>query len=335
MPARPLATGEAFTARSFARPRIVLSQCLELEACRYDGQRIRDSFVAHLMDHVDVVPVCPEVEIGLGTPRDTIRLVDDDGRARLVQPTTGRDLTDAMKSFATAFLDSLGGVDGFVLKSSSPTCGTSQVKVYARAERSPTVRRDSGLFAREILSRFPHLSVEDEGRLRNFDIRHHYLTRLFSLADLRALGDHPRSADLVDFHRRYKHLLFLYDEPGMRELGRIVANADGLDDAPRMARYADRFRTALAREPRRKAHVNVLMHIYGHFKNRLPDPERHEFLQILDEFRDHHLTLRGPLSVIRAWTARFEYDYMADQAYLEPYPRALLLTRDSGKGVTP
>ena len=310
----------------------MLSQCLELEACRYDGHRIRDSFVARLLEHVDVIPVCPEVEIGLGTPRATIRLVNQEGTTRLMQPSSQEDLTERMVQFTRRFLDGLKGVDGFVLKSGSPSCGTGDVKVYSKMERSPMVRRESGLFARAVLDQFDELAIEDEGRLRNFDIRHHFLSSLFALADLRLFLESPTKARLVDFHRRHKHLLFLYDEPGMRELGRIVANNDGRPFDEVLEKYGERFRKSLKRQPRRRAHLNVLMHIYGHFKTYLTDGERHEFLQLLDEVSEHHLSLNAPLSVIRTWCARFEYAYMADQSYLHPYPRQLIMMRDSGKG---
>lgn len=324
-----------YTGRHFERPRVVLSQCLELEACRHDGQRIRNSFVAHLMDFVDVLPTCPEVAIGLGTPRPTIRMVARGDQTTLIQPSTERDLTEKMENFARQFLDGLGPVDGFVLKSGSPSCGTANVAVYQKAERSPTIRREPGIFARQVLAKFEDLAIEDEGRLRNFYIRHHFLTRLFSLTALRHLGQSPTMAALIDFHRRHKHLLLLYDEPGLRQLGRIVANADGHPPDEVFARYAPRFRQALAEPPERDAHPNVLHHIYGHFKKRLEARERHEFLEMVEEMRDHHLTLSSLLSVIRTWSARFDYAYMADQAYLEPYPRKLMLLRDSGKGIEP
>ena len=322
-----------YTGRVFERPRVVMSQCLELEACRYDGQRIRNSFIRQLMDHIEILPVCPEVEIGLGVPRDTIRLVANGDKTLLIQPSTEKDLTEEMERFSRGYIDKLGKVDGFILKSGSPTCGTSQVKVYAKAEKSQSVRREAGLFAREILEKFDDLSVEDEGRLRNFDIRHHFLTRLFSLADLRALGEKPTIFGIAEFQRRYKHLLYVYDETGMRELGRIAANREDLEIEEVYELYSARLRKALAREPKRNTHVNALTHIYGHFKNQLPDAEKSEFFAMVDEMLAHHLPLTALLVIIRSWCARFENEYFADQAYLEPYPRALIQMRDSGKGL--
>lgn len=317
----------------FATPRVVLSACIELEECRYDGQRIADSFIRRLFPFVQVTPVCPEFAIGLGIPRPTIRLVDVDGETRLLQPETGRDVTEEMAGFADSFLDELGAVDGFILKSGSPSCGSNNIKVYAAASNAPGVRKEAGIFAREVLERYEGLAVEDEGRLRNYPIRHHFLTRLFSLADLRRLGAAPSIHKLADFHRRYKHLLLVYDEEAMRQLGRVAANAAERTDAEAYARYAEVFKGALSKQPKRAVHINALQHMYGHFKTKLPKAERDEFLGMLEEYRNHHLPLNALLTVLRTWCARFQYDYLADQVYLEPYPRELIAMRDSGKGL--
>ncbi|MFU8802347.1 MAG: DUF523 domain-containing protein [Bradymonadaceae bacterium] len=174
--------------RTFSRPRIVLSQCLELAAVRYNGERIEDAFIRDLLPHVDVIPVCPEVGIGLGVPRDPIRLVAEHDGTHLIQPSTGRDLTPEMEGFARDFLTKLGPIDGFILKSSSPSCGIEDVKVRGGLEESSVIRREAGLFAREVLERFDDLVVESESRLKDPEIRRHFLTRLFGLADLRVLG---------------------------------------------------------------------------------------------------------------------------------------------------
>ena len=322
-----------FTSREFPRPRILLSQCLELEACRHDGAKIGDPFVRRLLDHVDVVPVCPEVEIGLGIPRPTIRLVDADGATTLRQPSTEADLTARMQRFSSRFLDALGPIDGYILKAGSPSCGTKDVKVYGGLARAPALRKEPGMFAAEVIRRFESFPIEDEGRLRNYPIRAHFLSRLYANADLRQTLAEPSMSALVDFQARYKHVLMTTDQQGARELGQIVANADNLGVAEVADLYARTLRRVLAKPPSRKAHINTLTHMYGHFKKLLPEAEKHEFLRILDEVRDQHLAVVTATTIIRTWSARYEYQYFADQAYLEPYPRELQLMRDSGKGL--
>lgn len=322
-----------FVDRQFATPRVAMSACLELEACRYNGQSIPDSFIERLLEHIDLVPVCPEVDIGLGVPRPSVRLVADGDQTKMIQPETDRDLTDSMHAFSEKFLDGLGDVDGFILKSGSPTCGIKGVKVYAAAEDAPPTRNEPGLFARHVLDRHGDLAVESEGRLRNYPIRHHYLTRLYAFADLRQLAERPRVSRLSDFQRRHKHLLMTYDQNKMRELGTIAANPDDRDPDDLYTAYRDLFHEALSEPPTRAAYINSLTHMYGHFKDDLSDTERREFGEMLDEYRDHRLPLHAILAVLRSWCSRFEYAYFADQSLLEPYPRELIQMRDSGKGI--
>ena len=135
-------TAPATAARpEFPKPVLVISECLEFEPCRYDGARIRFDLVKALAPHVEYRPVCPEVQVGLGVPRDTIRLVASGDRNLLVQPVTGRDLTDDMEGFAARHLDGLDEVDGFILKSRSPSCGLSHFKIFDAAESRGVARR--------------------------------------------------------------------------------------------------------------------------------------------------------------------------------------------------
>ncbi|MBI4398245.1 MAG: DUF523 domain-containing protein [Candidatus Omnitrophica bacterium] len=159
--------------RKFEKPVVVLSKCLEFEACRYNGQVIPDSFIKKLIPHVDFMPVCPEVEIGLGTPRAPIRLVEEKEKIHLMQSGTLADVTHRMTSFSKKYLDSLKDVDGFILKSRSPSCGLKEVSVYRSLEKSASIGKRTGLFAEAVLNAFPGLAIEDEGRLLNLKIREH------------------------------------------------------------------------------------------------------------------------------------------------------------------
>ncbi|MEO0107852.1 MAG: DUF523 domain-containing protein, partial [candidate division WOR-3 bacterium] len=109
--------------RMWPKPRIVVSKCLEFEHCRYNAEIITSEIVRALKPFTEFIPVCPEVEVGLGVPRDPIRVVSDHGDLRLIQPSTGRDITTEMQGFSERFLSSVGSVDGFVLKTRSPSCG--------------------------------------------------------------------------------------------------------------------------------------------------------------------------------------------------------------------
>ncbi|MEN2981743.1 MAG: DUF523 and DUF1722 domain-containing protein [Thermus sp.] len=207
---------------AWPKPRVVVSACLGFAAVRYSGELIPDRVVQALGAHVDFVPVCPEVEIGLGVPRPTVRLVRGGEGVRMLQPSTGEDLTGRMAAFSGAFLQGLGRVEGFILKNRSPSCALKDAKVYA--PRGGVVGRGPGLFAQAVEEAFPLLPKEDEGRLTSAQVRAHFFTRIFGLARLRMVQDLP---GLMAFHARYKLLLTAYHQGEARALGRLLAGAKG------------------------------------------------------------------------------------------------------------
>ncbi len=306
------------------KPSLVLSKCLELDACRYNGESIRSDVVRALLPHVDVRPVCPEVEIGLGTPRDPIRLVGSKERHRLVQPSTGRDLTTEMTAFAKGYLDGAGEVDGFILKSHSPSCGIKDTKIHSNRSDSQLAGKGAGLFGAAVKERYPQAAIEDEGQLNDFRLRHHFLTKLFIRARFRETRRRRTIAALVGFHAANKFLLLAYHQTESRELGRIVANPSK-DTAGRViGRYAAHLGKALARPTRVPATVNALMHVLGFFSDQLTAREKERFLDALTEYREGRALLDVPLEVVRHWVTRFDDAYIANQTFLEPYPRELM-----------
>lgn len=140
--------------RQFAKPTIVVSKCLEFDACRYNGEMIPDATIRNLQPFVTFIPVCPEVEIGLGTPRETIRIVEENGVNRLVQPSTREDVTEKMERFSNDFLHTISDVDGFILKNRSPSCGTRDVKIYSGFEKAPAKGKGPGLFGGAVVKNF-------------------------------------------------------------------------------------------------------------------------------------------------------------------------------------
>lgn len=317
--------------RQHPRPIVVLSKCLELEACRYNGQKVRAPFVLQLLPHVETNPICPEVEIGLGIPREPIRLVTLEGSLRLVQPTTDRDLTQDMSQFNDLYLGSLGDVDGFLLKSRSPSCGIKDTKIYSGEGGTLPSERGPGMFGGAVLERFPWAAVEDEGRLTNFRIRHHFLTKLFALASFRAVRSAHSMGSLVQFHAENKFVLMAYHQTELRVLGRIVANPNKKSFDKVAAEYGEHLAQALQRPARSTSNINVLKHALGYVSDGLGSKEKRHFLGLLEEYRSGRATLAAPLAVLQSWIARFDEPYLAQQSYLEPYPAELMDLRDSGR----
>lgn len=318
--------------RAFARPKVVVSKCLEFGACRYNGDRITDATVARLNDFVDFYPICPEIEIGLGTPREVIRLVVDGECSKLVQPKYNRDLTENMISFSNDFLQNLIEVDGFLLKSRSPTCGITDAKIYAKIDNSPVVRTGSGTFATQIQSIYPSKPMEDEGRLKNFILREHFFTHLFTVSDFRIVKQSMKISALMNFHAKNKYLFMACHQENMREMGRIVANHKNLSIQEVFDQYEDGLSRLFAKPLKITSHINVCEHVFGYFSKQLTTGEKQHFYTLLEQYREKKIPLSSVLVVLRSWCYRFENEYLLNQTYFEPYPEDLIAISDSGKG---
>jgi uncharacterized protein YbgA (DUF1722 family)/uncharacterized protein YbbK (DUF523 family) len=302
----------------------VISRCIEFDSVRWNAQIIRSDFVRALIPHVDPVPVCPEVEIGLGVPRETLRLVMVEGEARLMQPATGMDMTERMRGFAERFLGSLGEVDGFILKSKSPSSGLRGAKVYNSMKNETSIGRGPGIFGGMVRQRYHHLALEDEGRLNNSRIREHFLRKLYTLAGFRRVKASSDVNELIRFQTENKLQLMTYNQAESRLLGRIVANHGrrGLQDL--LAEYEAHLHRALGRAPRCTSYVNTLMHSMGYFKDRLSAEEKAFFLGLLRRYREGKAPLVAPVDVMKAWIVRFKEDYLAGQTFFEPYSDDLI-----------
>ena len=320
--------------RPFTRPIVVVSQCLEFAACRYNGLMVPCPVVRHLKPLVEFKPVCPEVGIGLGVPRDPIRIVEEQGTRSLFQPGTDRELTGPMDDFAREYLSKTGEVDGFILKTRSPSCGIKDVRMYpGRGEfLAPLAAKGAGFFGQRVLELFPGLAIEDEGRLEFEDVREHFFTKLYTLADFRHASQANAARTLVDFQSRHKLLLMAYSQKEMRALGRIVANDAHRSWDELIADYRSHLHAALARMPRATAHINVLMHALGYFKEELSGAEKDFFLDQLTEYRRGRLPLGAVVAIMRSWVVRFKNEYLGMQSYFEPYPEQLSSVSDTGSG---
>jgi uncharacterized protein YbgA (DUF1722 family)/uncharacterized protein YbbK (DUF523 family) len=306
--------------RHFPRPRIVISRCIEFDSCRYDGSKIPSPVVAALKIHADCMPICPEVEIGLGIPRATVRIVRQESIDHLLQPATGRDVTGEMTVFANRFLDSLPPVDGFILKGGSPTSGTSGVRVYPSAEKSQALERTAGFFARAVLQRFSELPIEDELRLNNARIRDHFFTTIFTLAAFREAEEKGEREDLATFHAANKLVLMACHQQLMHEMGQLVASRAKKEPAELFFHYRHLLCAALAQTPRYTNNINVLQHVLGHFSKRVSGEEKAYCLRLIGRYKEGHATLAEPRDLLRSWVIRFGEPAFLNQTFFAPYP---------------
>lgn len=312
--------------RRFARPIVVVSRCLEFTACRYDGKIATSQFVAELRKYIRFIAVCPELEIGLGVPRDRILIVEQVGKCRLIQPSTGRDFTARMARFATNYLRSLGDIDGFILKSRSPSCGVRDTKILQNPHSQRFLRKDSGIFGARVKELFHGPAVEDERRLTIPRIREHFLARLYTLAHFRKVKRSESAKQLLRFHFRNKLLFSSYHQRMTRSLEKTINDSDSAAGGPfaaMIAEYEKRLHRLFARPARRPSNMRVLMLAFESFADKLSRGERRGFRELLRKYRADQLPLAAARKVLRELVARHELRHLQEQTFLEPYPEEL------------
>jgi uncharacterized protein YbgA (DUF1722 family)/uncharacterized protein YbbK (DUF523 family) len=313
--------------RESEKIRLGVSACLLGEEVRHDGGHKKDAFLTETLGpFVEWVPVCPEVEIGLGTPRDTLRLVGDATGPRLVVRKTGEDLTERMRRYAEVKARELEalGLHGYVLKRASPSCGLFRVRVDRETGMPDGGGR--GLYADELVRRFPMLPVEEEGRLTDAAIRENFIERVFAAARWRSfLEKKPRPRDLVALHAAQKFAVLAHSPAHYAKLGRRVASAGPRLTRDRLDEYGTLLMEALAVRATRARHTNVLQHLAGFFKRELDAPARAELAEVIQEYHRGLVPLVVPLTLVRHYVRRFDAKYLADQVYLRPHPKELML----------
>ena len=307
--------------------RIGISACLLGEEVRFDGGHKRDRFLTETFGRfVEWVPVCPEVEAGFGTPREAMRLIDVDGRLRLLTVRTHTDLTDRLDAYTTRRVDELEVEDlsGYVLKSNSPSCGLERVKVYGRS--TVPKRAGTGLFAAQLRRRYPSLPLEEEGRLTDPRYRENFVERVFAYRRVRDLfAQRWTVGALVAFHTTHKLTLMAHSSAAYRSLGRLVAQRQALPRRELEVRYLQEFMGALATIATPRRHANVLQHMAGYFKKLLDRREKAELAETIDDYRAGLTPLVVPMTLIRHYVRRHDMIYLSQQVYLEPHPKELML----------
>ena len=307
--------------------RVGISACLLGESVRFDGGHKRDPFLTDTFgSFVEWVTVCPEVECGLGTPRESMRLVRVEDEVRLLTVRTGVDLTGRMTAYTRRRVAELDAehLSGYVLKKDSPSCGMERVKIYGT--RGVPDKSGHGIFAASLMERFPALPVEEEGRLSDPRLRENFVERVFAYWRLRALftGRWTVGA-LVAFHTAHKLILMAHSTVAYQKLGRLVAAARNAPRAEIEQHYTETFMAALAAIATPRRHVNVLQHMAGYFKDHLDADSKAELGLAIEDYRQSLVPLIVPITLLRHYVRLHKVAYLSGQLYLEPHPKELML----------
>ena len=307
--------------------RLGVSSCLLGQEVRFDGGHKRDRFVTDLLGgFVEWVPVCPEVEVGMGTPRPALRLVSDGNHVRMIEIKSERDHTLSMQRYSEKRAGALRKLDlcGYILKKDSPSCGMTRVKVYG--DKSTPTRQGRGLYASALIEAFPNLPCEDEGRLDDPKLRENFIERVFAY---RRLGDLFRRrwtrGQVVGFHTAHRLQLMAHSTVAYRELGRLVETLNRKPRGVFRERYESGFMDALTHLASRGRYASMLQHAAGHLQDRLDSASRSELAELIRDYRKGLVPLVVPITLIGHHARRHDVDALNGQVFLEPHPGELML----------
>ncbi|MCX7545185.1 DUF523 and DUF1722 domain-containing protein [Marinicella gelatinilytica] len=303
--------------------KVAISACLLGQEVRYNGGHKHAPFCTQVLSKwFEYLPICPEVEIGMGVPREPIRLVmeGDQVRSKNVGDHS-QDYTDQLTDYAHQKLPELADVCGYIFMQKSPSCGLFRVKAYLPTGM-PHNEPQTGIYAKVIDDELPLLPKEEAGRLNDVHLRENFIIRVFATDAWRreVLSDNAPGA-LVEFHRRYKFLLQAHSEVMYRELGRLVARANEGESIRRD--YFQLFMQCLAKPAKIKSHVNVLYHLLGFFKNSLSTEAKASIIKTIEQYQQQKVFLMTPLTMMRHYAEVHHINYLLEQVYLQPYPNEL------------
>ncbi len=301
-----------------------VSACLLGQKVRYDGGHKASDFCQHeLGRHVEYLPLCPEVGVGLSVPRPTIRLIGDVENPRAVVQKTGEDLTSRLEQFANVRSEQLATLSGYVLCAKSPSCGMERVRVYEE-DSNANVKQGMGIFAKRLQEMFPAMPMEEDGRLNDPLLRENFVLRLYVYAEWKQLAENMTKGILYTFHARHKLLLLAHNQAVYRELGRELGELDDVTQAF-LDYYILRLMTALSKPASRKDHTNVLQHVQGYFKQHIDSSSRVELADLILRYHHGEEPLAAPLTLMSHYLKRFPDPYLESQSYFHPYPDDLRL----------
>lgn len=310
--------------QKFFKPNIIISKCLNFEKCRYNWDRINDSFLDKLWKFVNYIPVCPEVAIWLWTPRATIRIVQDWEKNELIQPKTWANLTEKMHKFSQDFLKSQKEIDWFIMKSASPSCWIKDIKVYEKKSNLCIWRIWKWLFVENIDDIFAKIPKEMDWRLKNFQLREEFLAKIFCLAEFREIKKNKKISELVDFQAKNKYLFMLFSPKIQKDLWLLIANYDKNNLEEILEKFEKNLLELFLTQTKKWKMINVLLHIFWYFKKEINEREKKFFLKSVNKYQSWVASLSSVTDLLKMFAERFEKEYILNQSILNPFPEDLL-----------
>lgn len=317
------------------KPLILISKCLSGAPCRYNGEGASSKFISDLSPFVNFKEICPETDIGLTTPRNSLRLININDEIHILDPKENLNHTKLMTEYATELCLEISKepICGVILKSRSPSCGPSDVKIYSSDGKGSAYKKGKGLVAEQILKNFSYFPIEDDGRLNNFTIRNNFLMRIFLLSSFKEFLNTNSLSYLNEFHSKNKLLLMCFGQKSTKELGGILANHNNLSNKQVFFEYNRKLSSHISNYPRYTYFINVFNHAIGYFNEYLSKKELEYLLKCREDYRNGKLPYIVLIHLLKMNAIRFNNNYLLNQTLLNPYPEELINLTDSGKGV--
>ena len=307
------------------KPKIVVSECLYGTKCRYDGQGYNDKVIQSLKDYVDIQTVCPELAIGLSIPREPIRIEmnKENEEYRLIDYNSKNDYTNQMTEFSEEFINGLDDIDGFILKSRSPTCGLKDAKVYYCGNKCSIRSNENGFFSQKIIDKYDYLPIKNEGRLKNYNIRDNFFTRIFFINNLK------NNKNIIEFHKNNLLLLKSYDEESTNEVSDIL-NENRMED--QVHQYKEKVLNIVSNQRKKENKLSIIIKVFEKYKNMLNEEEINMFNGLIESYENQRIPFSTLEVVIKMYATRFKDKDILNQTFFYPYPENLINITDSGKG---
>ena len=299
------------------KPKIVVSECLYGTKCRYDGQGYNDKVIQSLKDYVDIQTVCPELAIGLSIPREPIRIEmnKENEEYRLIDYNSKNDYTNQMTEFSEEFINGLDDIDGFILKSRSPTCGLKDAKVYYCGNKCSIRSNENGFFSQKIIDKYDYLPIENEGRLKNYNIRDNFFTRIFFINNLK------NNKNIIEFHKNNLLLLKSYDEESTNEVSDIL-NENRMED--QVHQYKEKVLNIVSNQRKKENKLSIIIKVFEKYKNMLNEEEINMFNGLIESYENQRIPFSTLEVVIKMYATRFKDKDILNQTFFYPYPENLI-----------
>ncbi len=302
-----------------------VSSCLLGEKVRFDGEGKRHRWLTEELGKVaNFISICPEMAMGLGAPREAMRIVKNSNSKEysLESSKSKKDMTGiAQKAIRDiAAIQDLRDLDGYVLMANSPMCGLSHVKVYDSKNNIPH-KSGMGFFSSYLKKELPFLPTTEHGRLNDMDQRDAFLTHVYLYRELRIL---PRKLSLLQaFHRNNKFLLLSYHPEKFRLLGPLVANAKPKNMEDVINSYIAILSKLFAKPRKRSQGTDALLHMVGFFKKELTGQQKKQILDAIQSYNEGLVSISVPLNLLKFVNSHTSSAYIQQQTIFAPYPNFL------------